>query len=134
MIAAQGLQCGVGIKHLIISIAIEQLRWLIIHHFADQSRDRFALVEPLAAQLGECRCRLSFVERNEPRDPAITKILMVERIQYAGTAKIGEPQHRHCTNVVIAKSRLQPAGKRRIDQQGIQINRRLRHRDAVALG
>src|SRR3546814_9260170 len=78
MVAAQHLKRQVGIDHLVVGITVEQLRGLVVHDLAQQRGDRLALVEPLPAQLGQRLGRVTLVERDEARDPAISKILMVE--------------------------------------------------------
>src|SRR3546814_9945296 len=79
MVAAQHLKRQGGIDHLVVGITVEQLRGLVVHDLAQQRGDRLALVEPLPAQLGQRLGRVTLVERDEARDPAISKILMVER-------------------------------------------------------
>src|SRR3546814_6004084 len=78
MVAAQHLKRQVGIDHLVVGITVEQLRGLVVHDLAQQRGDRLALVEPLPAQLGQRLGRVTLVERDEARDPAISKILRSE--------------------------------------------------------
>src|SRR3546814_5744331 len=90
MVAAQHLKRQVGIDHLVVGITVEQLRGLVVHDLAQQRGDRLALVEPLPAQLGQRLGRVTLVERDEARDPAISKILMVECIEDARPAHRSE--------------------------------------------
>ena len=48
MIAAERLQRGIGVDDLVVGVAVEQLRRLVVHDFAQQGGQRLALVEPLA--------------------------------------------------------------------------------------
>src|SRR3546814_13879126 len=89
------------------SITVEQLRGLVVHDLAQQRGDRLALVEPLPAQLGQRLGRVTLVERDEARDPAISKILMVECIEDARPAHAGEAEHRQRADMRFTKPRLQ---------------------------
>src|SRR3546814_9896160 len=79
MIATERLEREIGIDHLVVGIAVEQLYGLIVDDLAQERGHRLALVEPLAPQLGERLGRVGLVECDEARDPAVAEILMVER-------------------------------------------------------
>ena len=74
MIAAERLQRQIGIDDLVVGVAVEQLRRLVVHHLAQHRGDRLALVEPLPAELGQRLGRVGLVERDEARDPAIGEV------------------------------------------------------------
>ncbi|NIJ35164.1 hypothetical protein FHS98_003568 [Sphingomonas oligoaromativorans] len=65
MVAAERLEREVGVRHLVVGVAVEKLRRLIVQHLAQQRRDRLALVEPLAAEFGQQSGRIGLVERDE---------------------------------------------------------------------
>ena len=132
MVAAERLEREIGVHHLVVGIAVEQLGRLVVDHLAQHRGDRLALVEPLPAQLGQRLGGLGLVERDEARDPAIAEILMVEGVENPGPAEIGETEDGERAQMRIAQHRLQPAGERRVGQQPVQIDRRLRHRDGMA--
>src|SRR3546814_7136891 len=58
---------------------------------------------------------------------------MIERIENAGPGGTGKTQYRDGAQMLIAQHRLDPATERRIDQQPIEIDRRVRHGDRMAL-
>src|SRR3546814_4137624 len=93
MVAAERLQRLVGIDHLVVRVTVEQLRRAVVEHLAQQSGDRLALVEPLAAQRCERLRRQRLVERDEARDPAVAEILVIERVENAGPAEAREAEH-----------------------------------------
>ena len=93
MIAAERLKREVGIDHLVVGIAVEQLRGLIVEHLSQERRDRLAFVEPLTAQLGKGLGRVGFVEGDETRNPAIAEVSAIEPIQDSGSAQIGKAEH-----------------------------------------
>src|SRR3546814_7019511 len=80
MIAAERLEREVGVEHLVIGIAVEQLCRLIVHDFANQRGDRLALVEPLSAQLRQRLGRLGLVERSEEHTSELQSLM---RLSYA---------------------------------------------------
>ena len=53
VIAAERLEREIGIDHLVVGIAVEQLDRLVVDDLAQHRGDRLALVEPLAAHLGQ---------------------------------------------------------------------------------
>src|SRR3546814_17999804 len=65
MILPKHLERRVGIHDLVVRIAVEELRRLVVEHFAQERGHRFALVEPLTAdarerlsgQIGRASCR-----------------------------------------------------------------------------
>src|SRR3546814_1369022 len=67
---------------------------LVVDDLAEHRGHRLALVEPLAAELGERLGRLLLVERYEAGHPTIGKIFMIERVEDARTADIRETQDR----------------------------------------
>ena len=131
VIAAEHLQGQVGVDHLVVGVAVEQLGRLIIHDLAHERDDRLALVEPLPAQLGQRLGCVALVERDEARDPAIGVILLVERVEDARPAHVREAEHGQRPQVRLAQPRLQPAGQRRVGKQRVQVDRSFRHRDPM---
>src|SRR3546814_11197280 len=52
MIAAERLQGEVGVNDLVVGVAVEKLRGLVVDQLAQTRRTRLAIVEPLPAQFG----------------------------------------------------------------------------------
>ncbi len=48
--------------------------------------------EPLPTQLGQRLGRIGLVERDEPRDPAVAEILVIERVEIPGRLTLGKPR------------------------------------------
>ena len=132
MVAAQRLECQIGVGGLVVGIAVEQLDRLVVDHLAQHRGDRLALVEPLAAQPGQGPGRVGLVERDEPRDPAIAEVLVVELIEDARPAEAGEAEDGERTQVQRAQHRLEAPGQRRVREQPVEIHRRLGHAHALA--
>jgi len=133
MIAAQGLKRRIGIERLVVGIAIDQWRRLIGQHLAQDSSDRLALGEPLPTQAGQDLGRRRLVERDEARHPAIGEVLMVERVENAGAGGVRETKDGQRAQMLLAQHRLQPADERRIHQNAVEIHRRFRNIDGMAL-
>ncbi len=131
MVATQHLQCHVRIDHLVVGVAVQQLRGAIVHHLAQQRGDRLALVEPLSSQPSQRLGRIALVERDEPRDPAIGEILVVEPVEDTRTAQTRETEHGQRPDMAVAETRFQPTGQRRVGEQGVEIDRRVRNRHNV---
>ena len=134
MVAAKRLKREIGIDHLVVCIAVGERHRLVHHHFAHQLGDGLALVEPLAANLRQRLGRRRLVERNEPGRPATGEILMVEGIENAGSGCVGKSQNGEGAQVPVAQHRFDPARQRRIDQQAVEIHRRLQQSDNVTTG
>jgi hypothetical protein len=116
MVTAERLKREVGVDHLVVRIAVEELGRLIIHDLAKKSGDRLALVEPLPAQLRQRAGCLGLVERDEPRHPAIGKAFMVECVEDPRAAQIGESEDGERTQVQVSEHRLESADERRVGQ------------------
>ncbi len=131
MITAERLQRQIGIDHLVVGIAVEQLRWLVVHHLAQHRGDRLAFIEPLATKLRQRLGRVGLVEREEAGHPAIGEVLVIERVEDPRPAHVGETDHTQRAQVKITQLRLQAAGQRRVDEQSVEIERCLGHGDGV---
>ena len=132
MVAAERLQSQIGVDHLVVGVAVEQLGGLVVDHLAKHRGDRLALVEPLPAQLGQRLRGFGLVERDEPRHPAIAEILVIEGVEDPGPAEVREAQDGEGAQMRFAEHRLEPAGEGRVGQQPVEIDRCLRHRHFMA--
>src|SRR3546814_22517 len=106
---------------------------LVVDDLAEHRGHRLALVEPLAAELGERLGRLLLVERYEAGHPTIGKIFMIERVEDARTADIRETQDRQRPQMLVTKHRLKAARQRRVGEEAVEIHRSFGHRDGMAV-
>ncbi|MNI28045.1 hypothetical protein D3C73_818080 [compost metagenome] len=123
MVAAKRLQGEVRIDHLIVGVGVGQRDRLVGHHLAHQLRDRLALVEPLAPDLGQRLVRLGLVETDEAGRPTIGEVLMIERVEQAGTGRVGKAQDRDGPQMLVAQHRLDAARQRGVDEKTVQMHR-----------
>src|SRR3546814_1116845 len=94
--------------------------------------DRLALVEPLAPDPGQRLAGLGLVEREEARHPAIGEVQMVERVEKPWPCQVREPEDGERALMPLAQHRLDAAAERRVDQDGVEIERYLGDGDRMA--
>ncbi len=122
-IGAEFLQRGVGVRHLVVGIGIDEHGLLVGEHLLDDGGDRLALGEPLPAVTANDLLGLGLVEGNEPRGPPIGETEMIEfvedsRRRRAGIAKDGESAQMRGPQLWG-----HTAGERGVDEDCVEIGR-----------
>src|SRR3546814_6680315 len=125
MIAAERLERLVGIENLVVSVAVEQLRRLVVEDLAQQRGDRLALVEPLPPKRRQGLCRDRLVERDEARDPAIAEVLVMEGIEDARPAEARKAENSEREDMKVNETRLQPPDQRCVGKDTVTTPCRL---------
>ena len=125
------MQGFIGVGGLVRRVAIEQRRRLIGHHLFQDRGDGFALGEPLPADARQQFGRVGLVEADSARDPAIFEGLAIELIQQSRPCGRGESDDGEAAQMRPAQTRRQPADKRAIGQERIEMHRRFGQAQAL---
>ena len=133
-IGAEFLERGVGVERLVGGVAVHQHRRLVGHHLLQDRHDRLALGEPLAADPAEHLRRIRLVETDRARRPAIGKGEPVEIVEQARPGLRREAHDGEGAQMRAAEPRLEAAGQILVDQDGVEMHRRLGHAHALAAG
>ena len=133
-IGAELLQGHVGVERLVGGIGIHQDRRLVGHHLLQDRHDRFALGEPLPADAAEHLGRVGLVEADRARRPAIGEGEPVEIVEQARPGLRRETHDGQRAQMGAAEPRLEPAGQVLVDQDRVEVHRRLGHAHALAPG
>jgi hypothetical protein len=115
-----------------VTVVYERNRF-VGHDLAQYGGDRLALGKPLPPQPSQGFRGFRLVERNKAGHPAIGEVLVVERIEDSRSSEVRKPKYSQGAQMMFAQHRLQSAGKRCIDQQGVEIHRSFRHDDRMAM-
>ena len=134
-VGAELLQRGVGIERLVGGIGVHQHRRLVGHHLLQDRHDRLALGEPLAADLAEQPGRVGLVEADRRVSPSDReRPSRLRSSSRPGQVCDGKPMIGERAQMRAAEPRLEAAGQILVDQDGVEIHRRLGHAHALATG
>ena len=133
-VGAELLERGVGIHRLVVGVGVEKRRGLVGHHLLEDRGDRFALGEPLPADLRQQLRRVGLVEHDRAGRPAIGEGQPVELVEEAGGRGGRKPDDGQHPQMRVAQHRLEAAGQRLVGQHRVEMHRDFGDADALAFG
>jgi hypothetical protein len=134
VVRAEFLQGHVGVGGLVGGVGVDQDRRLVGHHLLQDRRDRLALGEPLAPNLGQQPDGVGLVDQDGACRPAIGKRKPVQLIEDAGMGRGRKSDHRERAQMRVAQAWLESTRERLIGQQRVEVYRCLRHAHALLFG
>jgi hypothetical protein len=106
-----------------MGVAVEERGRFVGHHLLENRDDRFALGEPLPADLDEQPRRLGLVEADRPSGPAIRKCEPIELVEDPRESRSREADDRENLQMRVAEPRLKPARERFVGQERVEMHR-----------
>ena len=133
-IGAELLQRSVGVEGLVGGVGVHEDRRLVGHHLLQDRHDRLALGEPLPADAGEHPGRVGLVEADGAGRPAIGEGEPVEIVEQAGPGLRRKAHDGQRAQMRLAKPRLEAAGQVLVDEDSVEMHRRLGDPHPLAAG
>ena len=133
-VGAELLQRSVGIEGLVGGVGVHEDRRLVGHDLLQDRHDRLALGEPLPADAGEDSRRVGLVEADRAGRPAIGEGEPIEVVEQSGPGLRRKAHDGERAQMRAAQPRLEAADQVLVDQNSVEMHRRLGHAHALAAG